>query len=363
MAVTDKIAGGVQYGATEVVHVGGKEAAVATIHTGMQAGAQTGTLAAGAGMIAGGIGLTAAVSAAVAQLDYESKRREMKNLLRGELASVTGKSENKVRVGDLDKLAKVNNTVGEQMAKEKKLRNIGFATISGATFAAVGIVLLAGPAIAAISFLASSTALSFIANAAIAIATYSLVKRPLDKLGLKLFGADKKTSFERIEDMQKEHEVGKAISRERVFAVFVQSNPELDNFIRARYGKKFDDLAVADKIALTDLIGSKLGVDQMTDDINHGRVKATELVFAVEGKISGVLPKEGESPKHSVLMTIKQKLHDVGDAVTHPVEHYHQATEKSFVERLGRSPIRTGMGHVQQIEESRATGALSGRGA
>jgi len=363
MALTDKIASGAQYGVTETTHVVGKEAAVATIHTGMQVGSQTGAAAAGAGMIAGGVGLTAAVSAAVAQMEYEGKRREIKNFLRGELASLLGKSEGSVKTSDIDKLAKVNHTVSEQLVKEKRLRNIGIGTISAATFAAVGVVLLATPAIAAIPILAASPVLSFIASAVVAIGAYSLVKSPLDKLGLKLFNGDKKTSYERIEDIHKDHELGKSITRERVFAVFVQSNPELDNFIRTRYGKKFDDLAVADKLALTDLIGSKLGVAKMTDDINHSRVKATELVFAVQGQISGVLPKEGEAPKHSVLMTIKRKLHDVGEAVAHPIEHQHQVAERSFVERLGRAPIATGMGHVQQLEESRAAATLSQRGA
>lgn len=313
------------------VHIGGDKAAIATMTT---------------GSFLGGVGITAALSAGLSQMEYEGAKRNVRNLYKEELASVLGKSVNKVKDGDVDKLATVNHTVAEQMAKERKQRNLNIGTIFAATAVAVGIVSMV-----ALPGLAATPLLAFAAKGLIAMATYTLVKKPIQELGDRYFDLKRKTTHERIEDIQRDHEAGKAIGKERVFAVFASANPALGEYIQAHYGKHFDALDIADQLALTKVIGSKIGVDVMTNDINHGRVKATELAFTVEGTMSGVLPKPGEEPKQSVLVTIKEKLHGMGERITH--HHHEEKPARSFVSRLGRDASDVAMSHVQQVEDGR----------
>jgi hypothetical protein len=299
-----------------------------------------------AGTVVGGVAVTAALSAGVAQMEYENKLRDMKDLYKEEIAAQTGKSETKVKSSDLDKVAKTNRTLFEQLSKEKKQRNLNIGTIFAGTMVAIGVTLLAVPAITAIPFIAASAPLAFLAKATVAMIAYNVVKRPIQKLGNKIFNMDYRTTHERIESMHRDHEAGKSISRERVFGAFVQANPELDQFIEKRYGRKFDDLTVADKLALTDQIGSHLDINRITDDINHGRVNATELAFAVDGHMSGVLHKVGDHPNHNILKTVKHKLLHTADVVAtgdiklsdkeaHDEKKIHEAHDRraNFVER------------------------------
>lgn len=368
MKIVDKLAAGIQ-GGFDTLKSGGRVVAEKSVHVGADKAALASVTGTGASVASalGGVGLTAAVSAGLSQMEYEHKKKDIKNLYREELASILGKSEKKVKDRDVDTLAKYNATLAEHMAKTKKERNLNIGTIFAATIVSLAMVaamanvgmfapLLAVGGGAAIGGMGVGSIVAFGAKAAAAILAYSFVKEPLQKIGDTLFGMNRKTNHERIAAIHRDHKAGKTITAERVFAVFVHANPEIDAFIETRYGKKFDDLNVADRQSLTEIIGGKLDVPKITDDINHGRVKATELAFTVEGMVSGVLPKPGDSPKHSVLMTIKEKLHDVGERLTG--HHETSASTQSFVERVGKTS-RGDMGYVTQLEDARARDTLA----
>jgi hypothetical protein len=374
MKVLDKVSAGVQAGANTLQSTG-KRAAEEGIRVGADK-AVLGTFSTASAL--GGVGVAAALSAGISQMEYEHKKKDTKKFYKEELAAHLGKSEHKVKDRDVDTLAKNNRTLAEHMGKMRKERNLGIGVIFAATLASLGVVaLFMFPPVTVLAPVAAilngGGLLAFATKAAIAIASYSVVKNPLQKLGDRMFDMDKKTTHERIEEIHRDHEAGRAISRERVFAVFVHSNPELDQFIESRYGKKFDELSVADKIALADTIGSKVNLAQLTDDINHGRIKAHELAFAVDGTMSGVAAKAGEIPKHGVLSTIKEKLHDVADTLTGhpheqvsvigatamPAEQAMVVPNRSFVEKLGRAPIRTDLGHVQRLDDARTQTILA----
>jgi hypothetical protein len=275
-----------------------------------------------------GLGITTAVSALVAYVEYRFKKSDITDLYKKELAAQLGKSEKEVNVDDLEKLGTVNHTINEQLVKTKKERNIDVGTIFAATMASVAITGAAVAAAITLGFLAPTGIATWLAGTAIGMLAYMVVKSPIQKVGEKLFGVDKKTTHERIEEISKEHQAGKVVSRERVFAVFVHANPKLDEFIKANYGKEFDKLKVGQKIRIADEIGNQLGIGKITDDINQGQVKATELAFAVQGNFSGVAPTLGDAPK-SAVGRFKEK---VAEAVG-----YHPADDKpegfSFAQR------------------------------
>jgi hypothetical protein len=336
---------------TEPLAKVGRDVATNVVHGVGEKGAIT------VGTVVGGAAVTAALSAGIAQMEYENKRQDIKDLYKEEIAAQLGKSENKVRSGDLDTIAKANRTVSEQLTKEKKQRNLNIGTIFAATAVAIGVTLFAGPAVAAVPFLAASPILAFVAKAAIALIAYSVVKKPIQNLGNKMFGMDYKTSHERIESIHRDHEAGKSISRERVFAVFVHANPELDKFIESRYGKKYDALNVADKLAVTEALGGHLDVNRITDDINHGRIKATELAFAVDGRMSGVLRKMGDQPK-TVLQTVKHKLLHTADVMA--TGELNQDTKQENEEaKIHEAHKRPRMTHVERLAQQRAMAAFN----
>ena len=166
--------------------------------------------------------------------------------------------------------------------------------------------------------------------------------------------------------------------------MFVSANEKLGKFIKSAYGVEYDKLHAADKVALATEIGNKLDITKLTDAINQGQIKATELAFTVDGDISGVLPQHAHIQKISLLNSIRQRLHQVGDnlmgkdtqvgykesapavsvvgAEARPAEQVMIVPEKptkSFVERTGRTPMRAGMSHVERLADNSTSQTLA----
>ena len=288
------------------------------------------------GAVVGGVGLAAVTGTLISQLEYRGQKEELRELYRKEIATKLGKSEKDVTMEDLEFLGETNRTISGQLRKAKKERTLGIGTISVATLASVGVaigikgMLGIGAATAGAGF--GALVLPWLATTAIAMLAYVAIKAPIQNAAEKVFGVDKKTTHERIEKIQKDHEAGKVISNERVFAVFAHANPEIDQYIKAQYGKEFDQLKVADKMTVAGTLGTRLGVAQITDDINQGRMQATELAFTVDGDYSGVLPTLGDEPKTGIVGKVKETIQHAAEVVTgHPAPE--QKPGISFVQR------------------------------
>jgi hypothetical protein len=288
---------------------GGTKATAATLNPVFANGATTVSM----GAMVGGAGVAAASSLIVSQLEYNGKKSDLADLYKKEIAAQLGKSEKKVDTDDLESVGQVNRVFGEELAQAKKERNVSIGAIFLATMGSVGAAIFLLPVGA-----------GWLATTVVATLGYMVVKTPLEKLGKALFNIDEKSVSDRIEEISKEHETGKVISRERVFSVFVHANPKLDAFIENRYGKKFEKLTAAEKMAITESIGSQLGVARLADDINQGRIRATELAFAVDGKVSGVAATLGDEQKPGVMGAIKDKIHQAGEVFT----GYHPADDR-----------------------------------
>jgi hypothetical protein len=346
--VLERVGNALQHGTKEVVQVGGDKVTVAAMNS---------------GNIVGGVGLGAAVGLIVAQMEYRAKKRDMRNLLRQELAATQQKKPDEVTNDDIDRLANENKVIAEQVEKNKKERRISVGTIFVATVATAAIltVMTGGFGILATSVFAPLAAYGGAAVLGAKILTsvliFGAIKKPLSMIAEKAFGIEEKTTFERIAAMAADRTDDRKITKERVMSVFVSANPELEQYIVATYGDRFDKLKVADKEVIITTIGEKLGISKITDDINANRIRATELTFKVEGKMSGVLPTAGEKPKQTMLMTIKERLHQVADHV--PGHHHeHDQPQRSFVERVARVPMDQ-VSHVQRVNDSRAAEAAA----
>lgn len=327
--------------------------------------------------LASTIGLTAGVSAALTQMDYLHKKERIREFYQEEISTKLGKK--KVTVQDMEKFAEQNPTMQEAVNKEKRNRNYGVFLSFFASLVSLAVVKVALPAVfdyvagAEGAFEALSTVAHFAIAGATGLATYYAAKTPLHWLGDKLFGLDDKTTHDKIVELEHEREAGKTISRMQVLSVFVEANHQLDRFIVAEYGQRFDKLPLSLREQVTKDLSKLIPLEQLANDINSGRVNAAELAFAVEGEISGVNHPLGQAPKkEGMLVKAVSKLKELfrkkakdGEvqakeetpplpSFTVPVNTVYQQEEppvRSFVERLGRGPVDQNMGHVERLEQ------------
>lgn len=331
-----------------------------------------------------GIGSTAALSAGLTQMDYMHKREKVKDFYQEELAAKLKKSPEKVTTTDLDTLAKENHTVSEEMNRAQRQRNFGVGLsflASMASLAVVSIVvtpILADPALfAGVSeILAHGAKLAI--SAVVGLLTYNTVKEPLHWIGDKLFDLDAKTTHDRIVSLTHDRAAGKIISREQVLAVFADANPQLEQYIKARYGDEFDNLALAVKQQATEELSRIVPVDQLVTDINSGKINVSELAFAVEGKISGVEHKgnEDEKKKSGMLTQMWAKVrHAVGlkdtpeaaQTITTPVptpndtRAYYPGNNAgfSFVEKYNLRGKDASLSHAERLNQQAQSDGVS----
>ena len=242
------------------------------------------------------LGLTAAVSAGLTQMDYRYKRNAIKQLYKEELAIKLKKPVNELTDQDLEMLARGdslrgiggNRVIAEEIDHSKKERNFGIFLSFVASLASLAAVayfpipmpesLLAGAA----PFI--EKAVAFVVHGIQAVIAYHLAKTPLHWVADKLFGLDKETTHDRIESLSRDREAGKIISPEQVLSVFASAYPQLDRFIAAEYGQNFDKLPLAVKQQAVVEIGklSIASLSQVTSPYNARRIDIGVVVDPLE---------------------------------------------------------------------------------
>jgi hypothetical protein len=308
--------------------------------------------------VAGGLGLSAAVSAGLVQMEYNDKCKHLCHLYKDEIRARVQTAGHKIGEKALNVLAQENRTIREVLGKNKRERNLGIIVAIVSTLATLGLMSLG---VHFQMFHGMPEVPKIIAEAAVGLLTYNAISAPMRWVGKKLFALERETTHDRIAAIHKDHDLGKTVTREQVFAAFVSANKELDDFIVARFGKSFDDLDVPAKLQITENVGKRIHIDELTHCINHGKINATELAFAVEGQSSGVPPKTGDTHP-GLLNNVKHRLHHLVDHVKNRrqlppengevVEYVNEPAKKSFVERLGLTRAHTGVGHVERLEQA-----------
>jgi len=250
------------------------------------------------GKIAGvvGLGLAAAVSASFTQMDYIHKKNNLTDLYRDDIAARLGKEPGKVTVDDLEAEAEHNRTIKAELQRAKKQRNFGVPLAVVATLASFALVLVALPAaLTALSIPALTGIGGFLIKAAVSMAGYYAVKTPLQKWGNDRFGLLSETPNDRIFEIQRAREQGETVTPEQVLGVFAKANEKVDALIAERMGKPFDQLTPEERTQAVQALGDTLPLMKLTEDLNTGKVRATQLAFAAEGEFPIAL-RRPESP-------------------------------------------------------------------
>jgi len=327
------------------------------------------------------MGLVAAISAGLSQMDFIHKKDSLKEFYKDELAAQFGKPKDKVTVADLEILAANNKTIGQELRRSVKQRNFGIGVSFIATMAALGAIsaLTMAVTLAPIGLTLAGIG-TFAIHGLVGMMAYKAVEDPVHWIADKVFGLDDRTTNDYIVAIERDHENGKTISREQVLAVFVAANPELDKLIVANFGKHFNDLDASGKQRAAAQINQILPLDRLTMEINSTSPQsnnAAELAFAVEGKVSGAQHEGDMLEAHR--RGLGALMHNVGEKINHSRVGHHlaeKAAEKlsstqfvtpvaaegeqpsvSFVQRLGLKK-RHEMAHVERVDQSREQAVL-----
>lgn len=325
------------------------------------------------------IGIASAASVIINYLGYNFQRTALRDLYKDEIAAHLKKDAKDVTNDDLDIVAKgnkesgieANKTIAKEVSRLQRSRNIKFVATAGSLLLTLGIMgaLTAPAVVGAVTAAIPALGTAFASTGGVGMAVFKTVaaillhtalEKPIHDLGHKLFGFEDTVS-EQIATLSKQYDGKQPISREQVVGVFVASNDDLKKFVKDRHGKSYSDLSIVQKRDVTEYLAQYMNIDNVTDNLNMGRMKVTELAYTVEGQQSGVLPHLVENPiamsteTRSWLDTIANKLHigknyadkdsDKGKQekefsyapkARKVVEYDNPTPERSFTERLGR---------------------------
>lgn len=331
----------------------------------------------------GGFGVVSAISN---QIEYQHERDKIGNFYREEIAAKTHKAQNKITDSDLSMMengnrkqgVKANKVIGDAIDKERIIRNVGIAASFIATVAVYALVH-------SIVHIPLEFSLPFAAKVAVSVLSYVAIKKPLVKAGEALLGADKDGAHDLIQNIAKDRELGKAVTREQVVEVFIAGNKQISHFVDEKYGRHYHDLALADKVRVASELAQVMPIDKIVHGINLGSSNASELAFTVQGDMSGVLPKSPERTEPpTAWQSFKSQCRKIARSVggmfsaekAHPIEaiaainkaHKEAVVpeplpespvvelnnQAGFVERLGRGPKGEAVSHAQELAARRA---------
>jgi hypothetical protein len=297
-----------------------------------------GGAAAGLGVLSNtAIGIAAFASLIMSQSSYRHRRAALYQMYKDEIAVKLGKEPGKVTAKDMDLLAKgnpekgieANKTLAEGLRKLKKRRNVSVLVTTAALLGTVAVLgALFAPAGAAGA--AAVTVTSQIAKAFVGFATYKLIESPMNWGANKMFGMSEPTTHERIAELNRGHKKGKPLSQEQVLGVFISGNKEISKHVEEQYGKKYDELSVQEKRGVAESCEPYLPLKTITENLNKGRVKISELAFSVEGQASGIAPKPvKEQPAPGIMGRARSMLHSIGQRLHRTRQHVEEVPQQA----------------------------------
>jgi hypothetical protein len=256
------------------------------------------------GVIAG-VGVATIASASINMLKYNNLRSDICDTYRDEIAGKLNKDPMQVTVKDMDTLAKgapdrgieANQTLAEELQKLKGDRNLGIGITLISILAALPLAMWVGGGLA---FSAGGITLAnagvLLGKLAIGFACHKAIEYPVEAAGQAIFHMEGQSTHERIEELINVRAVGKELSKEQVLGVFLSANQELQEFVKQQFGGEYDKLALPVKQRIVETFEQFVPIGQVTESLNTGRVRITELAFSANGQSSGILPSEKPTP-------------------------------------------------------------------
>lgn len=194
-----------------------------------------------------------------------------------------------------------------------------------------------------------------------------------DYFGEKATGLDQRSASSIVREIRHDLSKGIEISYERVFGVFVASDPALANTIAREFGAPYEELTPINQAQALITFGKHYPILELTKDLNNRQIEANELTFAAVGQKSGV-PRH-EAPRAYIpaeVMALQEISLNMGVApelspalqrtAMMPPEVTGPANDNrtiSFVDRVGGSRRDAPLSHVERLERQRELAKLA----
>ena len=234
-------------------------------------------------------------------LEHQHCQKRLCELYRPQIASILGIERDAVGVDHLKEVAAENPTLQAELSRKKTSRNIkNFGALVGTVvaFTAVLAAIALFPPLGALAAAASAGGLFSGAGIALAVtagaigyASMQSARHAVCKMGKSLFGLNKPSAEDKIQELSKAHRREKTITPVQVLGVYATALPELASEIKTQFGKPFDKLRPQEQYAAAQQFGPALDLTDVTTAINEGHMNVRELTFRVHGQNSGVYPE------------------------------------------------------------------------
>lgn len=288
-----------------------------------------------------GVGLQAYLN----HKDFEHSKQQLATMYRNEMAAYFGKNPREITVNDIERLAKINPSIGEHIDRERTKRNVR-----------TGVWMVAGAlGFTAAATIIAATSLPTILAGLAAFATFQ-ISRPLVKnLGEDFYRLNEPTTVELIKGLEAQRTRGQSVNQAQVMSAFVSASPALDKEIKQQFGAKFSRLTTVDKHRAVLQFGEHFMIEEVTQAINENRLNARELTFRIHNDVSGAYPdpsykdqwNEGVSYAKDKAVALKQNA-------VEGARNLHQNavnSVRSFVSREAAAPEPEQLGTAPTFQE------------
>lgn len=310
-----------------------------------QPAGQTVAVSAGQALLSGTgglitVGVSSAINFFLHQMEYRKQERDLLELYRPQVASITGIEAKSVQVDDLYGVASTNPTLFDELTRyrhSRNLKNVAGVVSTVAAFGAVFLAIAFVPALATLGVAAVGTGLLSLAGVgfavvagAISLGAMHVARKAVMKIGAKLFGMDKPTVEDKIHELGKSRHKEKEVSQEQVLDIYVSAKPDLAAQIEEEFGKSWEKLDAREKADAASLFGEQIDLAGIAQDISKDRINVRELTFRIHGQESGVYP--GPSLRARLIDAAQDKVQDLSEQLA-PVQQRldafgHDAVDK-----------------------------------
>lgn len=282
------------------------------------------------------------ISAYMNHLEHQHNERQLCERYRDEIAGFQVKDPRAIGIADLKDVAKQNPTFGEELRRNDITRNLKTgAAIVGTLFAFAAVFAaitffppLAGLAAASAAGGLGATLGMGLISGVLGFVSLQGARHAITHAGNKLFGIDKPSPLDRVQDIVRQQKQEKVVTPAQVLGVFVAAQPELAHEVKKEFGGKYEELSVSQKIQAVELFGERFGVAELARKVNAGEIYAQELAFSVHGQSSGVVPDASWKEKlfsatQEQFGQVQEKLSQVKDTITDKVQDWQHDREIS----------------------------------
>ena len=243
---------------------------------------------------AGGVGI--AINGVVSNLERKTQQKRLLGFYKEEIAALQGKSPENLTLEDLQQVAAPVENGGKGItAIKKELEDYdihrkfqrGFGMVSSAITTGVMVALsMSFP-----GFLEGGMAL--LLGLGLTGLGHNLVSQGVRTVGQAIYGGHEHKlengvhqRLMRINEQIKESPVAAT----DLFSLYVQAKPELDQDIRKKFGRQYDDLTILQKKQVVAAYEPEHRVSMITDEVNKGGIKPSLLGFVLCGSSNDKLP-------------------------------------------------------------------------